>query len=129
MLSETKGMTFDLTWVDNLPAGLERLHSDQIDIILLDLGLPGSSGLDTLRCLLAQVQRVPTMVVLSGLSDENIAFQAVQSGAQDYLIKGQVDSALLVRSIRYAIERSQADEALRLAHVELERRVVERTSE
>jgi len=129
MLSEAKGMTFDLTWVDSLPAGLTRLHSDPIDIILLDLGLPGSSGLDTLRCLLAQVQRVPTLVVLSGLSDENIAFQAVQSGAQDYLIKGQVDSALLVRSIRYAIERSQADEALRLAHVELERRVVERTAE
>lgn len=129
MLAEAKGMKFFLTWVDNLSAGVQILATNTIDVVLLDLGLPESSGLDTLRRLQAQAPRVPTLVVLSGLSDENVAFQAVQSGAQDYLVKGRVDSALLVRSIRYALERSQAEEALRQAQAELERRVVERTAE
>ena len=129
MLSEAQGFVFQLTWVENLTAGIQRLRHDCIDVVLLDLGLPESSGLDTLRRLFDHAPKVPTLVVLSGLMDENIAFQAVQSGAQDYLIKGQVDSALLVRSIRYALERSQAEEALRLAHAELEQRVEERTLE
>jgi len=129
MLAGVQGITFDLTWVDSLSAGLAQLAADGIDVILLDLGLPESSGLDTLNRMFSQAPKVPTLVVLSGLADETIAVQAVQSGAQDYLVKGQVDSALLVRSIRYAIERSQAEEALRQAHDELERRVVERTAE
>lgn len=79
--------------------------------------------------LLARVPAVPTLIVLSGLADENIAVQAVQSGAQDYLVKGHVDSALLARAIRYAMERSQAKQALRQANDELERRVLERTAE
>ncbi|TMH35220.1 MAG: hypothetical protein E6H58_04460, partial [Betaproteobacteria bacterium] len=67
--------------------------------------------------------------MLSGLTDEGVAVQALQSGAQDYLVKGQVDSALLIRAIRYAIGRNQAEEALRVAHAELEGRVAERTAE
>ncbi len=129
LAEEAHGLTFELTWVDNLTDGIARIRSQPVDIVLLDLGLPESSGLDTLRRLLALAPKVPTLVVLSALMDEGIAFQAVQSGAQDYLVKGQVDGSLLVRSIRYAIERSQAEEALRQASAELERRVAERTAE
>lgn len=129
MLAEAKGLLYDLKWVDNLTAGIKYLEAGEIDVVLLDLGLPESCGMETLQRLHAQVPNVPTLVVFSGLSDESIAIQAVQAGAQDYLVKGQVDSALLARSIRYAIERSQAKEALQQAHAELERRVVERTAE
>lgn len=129
MLAEAKGLLCDLKWVDNLTAGIKYLEAGEIDVVLLDLGLPESCGMETLQRLHAQVPNVPTLVVFSGLSDESIAIQAVQAGAQDYLVKGQVDSALLARSIRYAIERSQAKDALQQAHAELERRVVERTAE
>ncbi len=131
MLADAPGLEFEFGWVDNLTHGIARLRSSplDVDVVLLDLGLPESSGLDTLQRLLAHSSDVPTLVVLSGLTDEGIAVQALQSGAQDYLVKGQVDSALLVRAIRYAIGRSQAEEALRQAHAELEARVAERTAE
>lgn len=129
MLAQAQGLPCVSTWIDNLTEGIAYLKSKQVDVVLLDLGLPESTGLETLRILQARVAVVPTVVVFSGLSDENLAFQAVQSGAQDYLVKGQVDTALLVRAIRYAIERSQAKAALREAHDELERRVVARTAE
>ncbi len=129
MLEQAQGLPFELTWIDNLPDGITHLQTKRTDVLLLDLGLPGSTGLDTLQRLLRRVSIVPTLVVLSGLSDEDVAVQAVQCGAQDYLVKGQVDTPLLVRSIRYAIERSQAKKALRQAYDELEHRVVERTAE
>jgi signal transduction histidine kinase len=125
MLTEAKGLNFDLTWVDNLPDGIERLRAGRIDVVLLDLGLPGSTGLDTLQRLQDHSAKVPTLVVLSGLTDEEVAVRSLQRGAQDYLVKGQVDCALLVRAIRYAIGRSQADEALRHAHAALQERTAE----
>jgi signal transduction histidine kinase len=123
------GLTFEWQWVDTLAAGLERLRAGGIDVVLLDLGLPESSGLQTVQRLIAQPGRVPALVVLSGLSDEAVALRALECGAQDYLVKGQVDGATLVRAIRYAIGRNQAEEALRQAHAELECRVAERTEE
>lgn len=123
------GRTFELVWADSLASGLERLRGDEIDMVLLDLGLPDSSGLETMRRLFGHQLRVPALMVLSGLSDEDVALQALQAGAQDYLIKGQVDSGLLARAIRYAIGRAQAEEALRQAAAQLERRVDERTAE
>ena len=129
MLAQAPGLVFQLDWVDNLAAGIEHLKTQPTAVVLLDLGLPQSSGLETLRRLLAQVPAVPALVVLSGLNDEDVAVQAVQSGAQDYLVKGQADTPLLIRSIRYAIERHQARQALRLAHDELEQRIVARTAE
>ena len=129
MLADAKGMSFDLDWVDSLSRGVERLHVTHVDVVVLDLGLPESTGIETLRSLLSQAPKVPTLVVMSGLTDEEVAIQAVQSGAQDYLVKGKVDSAVLIRAIRYALERHQAEEALRQAHADLERRVRERTGE
>ncbi len=129
MLAEAKGMSFELEWTETLSEGIERLASGGIDVVLLDLALTDSTGLETLRRLRAASPYAPVVVVLSGLSDEEISFQAVQEGAQDYLIKGQVDSSLLVRSIRYALERGEEQEALRRARVELEDRVRERTAD
>jgi signal transduction histidine kinase len=118
MLGESRVLRFRCEWADNLRDGMKQLMSSTFDVVLLDLGLPESTGIETLQRLLAYGQKVPTLVILSGLTDEEIAVQALQSGAQDYLVKGHVDSALLVRAIRYAIGRTQAEEALRLAHAD-----------
>ncbi|WP_310428181.1 ATP-binding protein, partial [Chamaesiphon sp. VAR_48_metabat_135_sub] len=96
------------------------------DIILLDLSLPDSQGIDSFIKLRDRSQHIP-IVVLTGLDDQKLALLAMQQGAQDYLIKGQVDRNLLLRSIRYAIERERAETALRQAKNELEQRVIERT--
>jgi signal transduction histidine kinase len=118
MLREARGLRFDLHWSPNLTEGVRHMREHGVDVVLLDLGLPESSGLQTLRRLQSTDVKIPTVVVLSGLTDEEVAVQALQSGAQDYLVKGQVDSALLIRAIRYAMGRSQAEEALREAHAE-----------
>ena len=97
MLAEAKRMTFDLEWHDTLAAGMNRLSSGGIDLVLLDLVLPDSAGLETLRRLIAVSHGEQVVVVLSGQADEEIAFQALQQGAQDYLIKGRVDSRVLAR--------------------------------
>jgi len=91
-----------------LQDALAALAQDRFDIILADLGLPDSSGMQAVAGLQAAAPEVPLMV-LSGLDDEATAVQAVQQGVQDYLIKGQVDGPLLVRCIRYAIERKKAE--------------------
>jgi PAS domain S-box-containing protein len=111
LLAEGGGASFDLEHVDCLSTGLTRLAQGNIDVILLDLSLPDSHGLDGLGKILAQTQVVP-IVVLSGLKDEAVAIKAVQGGAQDYLVKGNIDSSLLVRSLHYAIERQRLRVAL-----------------
>jgi signal transduction histidine kinase len=118
MLQGARGLCFDLHWSHNLTEGVQHLRMHGCDVVLLDLGLPESTGLQTLLRLQASEVKIPTVVVLSGLTDEEVAVQALQSGAQDYLVKGQVDGALLIRAIRYAMGRSQAEEALREAHAE-----------
>src|SRR4051795_9273947 len=90
-----------------------------IQCILLDLGLPDAEGIDGLRKLLG-VAGSAAVCVLTGRSDEHLGVAAVAEGAQDYLVKGQVDGVLLTRSLRYAVERKRADEnAQRLREVEL----------
>jgi sigma-B regulation protein RsbU (phosphoserine phosphatase) len=106
---------FDLVHVELLSAAIQRCQEEPFDVVLLDLGLPDSNGLETFFSIYARAGDVP-IVVLSGLSDELAAVKAVQAGAQDYLVKGQLTDRLLVRSLRYAIERSRrhhAEEAMR----------------
>lgn len=103
---------FDVEWVEQLSTAMERLTKDRKDVVLLDLSLPDSQGIETCVRLHADVPDVP-IVVLSGLEDEAVATEAVRQGAQDYLLKSQVDGNLLARAIRYAIERHRMYEELR----------------
>ena len=101
----------EFTHVLNMKEAEERLAKHQFDIVLLDLGLPDEQGLGALRRARAAAPRVP-LVVLTGLDDHTMAAQALQEGAQDYLIKGQIDTRGLLRALRYAIERKSMEEAL-----------------
>ncbi len=105
-LREETSLAFNLLWVDRLSKGLEVLGQVNIDAVLLDLSLPDSSGLATLEKVRANAPRAP-IILLTGTDDQALAARMVHEGAQDYLIKGQVDHCLLVRSIRYAIERGR----------------------
>jgi len=111
LLAEAGNSLFDLGHADCLSTGLKRLAEGGIDVLLLDLSLPDSQGLDSVSKVIAKAPKVP-IVVMSGLDDESVAIKAVQEGAQDYLVKGSVDAKLLARSLRYAIERQQLREAL-----------------
>src|SRR6187549_2203340 len=88
-----------------------RLAAPAVDVILLDLGLPDAEGLEAVRRAHAAAPRVP-LLVLTGLDDESLAIRALQEGAQDYLVKGQIETRGLLRAIRYAIERKIMEEAL-----------------
>ena len=109
-LSEARGTTFELVCADRLSSGLGYLARGGIDLVLLDLSLPDSQGLNTFARVHTEAPTVP-IVVLSGLQDEGLAMEAVQKGAQDYLSKSfvMVESHFLVRSIRYAIERKRLE--------------------
>lgn len=107
------GLQASLVQARNLAAGMERLRAGGIDVVLLDLGLPESSGLETVQRLCTGVPRLPPLVVLSGLSDEDVAVQALQAGAQDYLVKGRVEASALARTLRYAIGRHQAEQVVK----------------
>lgn len=102
---------FQISHVLRLSDALEYLWKETFHVVLLDLGLPDSHGIDTLVLTRAQAPSVP-IVVLTGSQDEALADQALKEGAQDYLVKGQVDSNILARSMRYAIARKTAEEAL-----------------
>src|SRR5438477_8244182 len=111
MLADEGGALFETEWVERLSTGLRRLGEAPFGLILVDLSLPDSQGIQTFLQLHAQVPRLP-IIVLSGLRDSTVAVQAVHEGAQDFLIKGQVDGQLLVRAMRYALERKQLTEQL-----------------
>jgi len=128
MLRDAGTADIEMQWESRLSAGLSRLEQGGIAAVLLDLGLPDAQGLETLAQVYARGPEIP-IVVFTGHGDEAIANQAVKRGAQDYLVKGAVDETLLVRSIRYAIERKQMEAALIEAREELEKRVEERTME
>ena len=119
MLTSARDGVAGLECVERLATGLERLSGGDIDVVLLDLSLPDSHGLVTFTQMYDQVPQV-RIIVLTGLADESLGVQAVREGAQDYLIKGQVDSNLLMRSIRYATERKRAEEARKAVERELE---------
>ncbi|MDY6819680.1 MAG: hybrid sensor histidine kinase/response regulator [Halobacteriales archaeon] len=98
--------------VDTLSAALTELEDGNHDVLFLDLGLPESTGLETLDRTLATEPELP-IVVLTGLDDREIAVNAIQRGAQDYLLKDELDADILARSLRYAVERHQQEEQLR----------------
>jgi diguanylate cyclase (GGDEF)-like protein/PAS domain S-box-containing protein len=111
MFAEHGSNRTELTHVESMSEAEKCLSERAFDIILLDLGLPDAHGLIAVRRARAAAPRVP-LVVLTGLDDESLAGQALQEGAQDYLIKGQIEARGLLRSLRYAIERQVMEEAL-----------------
>ena len=111
-----------------LREGVEKLKVGGVDLVLLDLSLPDSEASQTFRTV-SELAPELAVVVVSGIADLGKAIELVQAGAQDYLIKGQVDSHSLLRSLQYAHERKRAQVALRQAHDQLEARVQERTAE
>lgn len=118
---------FHLETVGSLADALDWLRTGSIELILLDLTLPDSDGLETfIRVFEAAPQTA--LVVLSGINDVGLALETVQLGAQDYLVKGRVDNHLLLRAMHYAIERKRAQVELQRAHDALEDRVRERTA-
>lgn len=112
LLWDVTSAQFQLIPVERLDEAMEMLKQQSFDVILLDLSLPDSQGLETFVKMHLQAPAIP-IIVLTGLDDESLATKAVQEGAQDYLVKGQVNGDLLVRCMRYAIERQRAEEALR----------------
>ncbi|MEH2152422.1 hybrid sensor histidine kinase/response regulator [Nostoc sp.] len=110
-LKEVTTVVVDLMPVERLSEALNYIAKEIFDVILLDLSLPDSQGLETFVIVHVQAKATP-IIVLTGIDDETLAISAMQQGAQDYLVKGQVTGDLLVRSMRYAIERQRADDAL-----------------
>src|SRR6185436_18592174 len=107
-----KGVAFELEWASSLAAGLARLAQNEIDIVLLDLALPDSEGLETFNRIHRSVPDLP-IIVLTVTNNDDLAIQAMQAGAQDYLVKGEINRHLLQRAMRYAIERQRSELALR----------------
>lgn len=105
-LSSLTGTLFVPSRAESLAEAVDILHNGAVDLVLLDLGLPDSSGLDTFLALQANAPDVP-IIVMSGLDDEFLAVEAVRQGAQDYLVKGKCDGLSISRSAAYAIERQQ----------------------
>jgi PAS domain S-box-containing protein len=112
MLKDSPAGTFQVEEVGRLDSALERLRQGTFDVVLLDFALPDSQGMQTLTRTQQASRDVP-IVVLTGLDDERLALEAVRAGAQDYLVKGRFESQLLVRTIRYAVQRKRAEEAVR----------------
>jgi signal transduction histidine kinase len=104
MFSKERPGSFEVTHLLRISEALTHLSTTQVDIILLDMGLPDGHGLETVRRTRLVAPNVP-VIVLTGLDDEALAAEAMKEGAQDYLIKGQIENRALPRALRHAIER------------------------
>jgi len=113
LLGEQKLIRFNIEMASSLKESERKISENLFDIILLDLGLPDSSGLETLIKLIAIFPGLATIIILTGLNDTEIGLKAVNNGAQDYIIKGQVDSEKLLKSIIYSFERSRLNRELK----------------
>lgn len=112
MLRKSHLINHELQSSERLSEGLKYIRNEKFDIVLLDLGLPDSHGLDALRTIIAEEPGLP-VVVITGVADEEVGLKAVNEGAQSYLVKGETGGKLLVRSIHYAVERKRAQEEQR----------------
>ncbi len=111
-LDEAGGIAYDLAHLSRLAPALQSLETKAFDLALVDLSLPDSFGIETFRRVHDAAPETP-IIVLTGSDDAVLAVEAVKTGAQDYLVKGQVDGHTLVRSIRYAMERHRLQLELR----------------
>jgi signal transduction histidine kinase len=127
MLLESNDPVFEVARYPALRPALDALEVPGFQIVLLDLSLPDSEGLQTFQRMQDRAPDLP-IVVLTGMDDEALAVETVQRGAQDYLVKGRLDNRMLVRSLRYALERKKTQYELKRARDDLERRVADRTA-
>jgi two-component system, NarL family, sensor histidine kinase UhpB len=111
MLKDIYDDHFDLHSFQRVDEGLKHLN-ENFDIMLLDLNLPDSQGIETFNTMNKNAPELP-IIILTGLVDEELAINIVSEGAQDYLVKGQIDKQLLSRSIKYSIERKHIEIDLR----------------
>jgi two-component system cell cycle sensor histidine kinase/response regulator CckA len=111
MLKEAPSENIELKLADRLDSAFDAIRGDPPDVVLLDLGLPDSQGIDTLLKAQKAFPAIP-FVVLTGLDDQGFAVEAVRAGAQDYLVKGRINCDVLVRTTRYAVERQRSSHAL-----------------
>ncbi len=123
-LKQSKEDVFQTECVATLQEAIETQQKNRYDLIILDLSLPDSCGLETFASLHCNANGTP-IVVMSAIDDESLALKAVHLGAQDYLVKGQVESALLLRAIHYAIERASADSRIKELNDSLSKRVLD----
>ena len=112
MLAKVGGSQMTLERTDRLSEALKRLEQGGINAVLLDLSLPDSQGLETFNRIYERIPQIP-ILILTGHDDEGVAIRAVHLGAQDYLLKGQVDGPVLLRALLHALERKRILEALR----------------
>ncbi len=115
LLRETTSGSFQVQAAGSLAEAIQTAGGGDVDVVLLDLGLPDSFGIETFEQFHNAIPHFP-VIVLSGQADETLALKAVQGGAQDYLVKGQTNAAMLVRSIRYAVQRKRIELALEQEH-------------
>ena len=111
LLDEVDSPRFDIAHAESLEAALEHLDAREFDVVLTDLSLPDSSGMDTVERVRDRTSGA-AVVVLSGREDEELALQALESGAEDYLVKGRGDGEVISRSIRYSAQRKRAEQQL-----------------
>jgi signal transduction histidine kinase len=114
------GFEHELVHVQRLADGLARMQEEPVDVVLLDLGLPDSQGVDTFTKLHRQAPNVPVLI-LTGLNDESAGVSAISQGAEDFIVKNQVQPSVLARSVRYAIERQRQKSELEHVREELQR--------
>jgi PAS domain S-box-containing protein len=112
MVKEAGAGQFELTVEGTLDGSLGRLRKRSFDAVLLDLNLPDSRGIATMKSIQGNAMGI-AVIVLTGLEDEAIAIESLKIGAEDFLIKGKCDGSLLVRSLRYGVERKRVEEKLR----------------
>jgi signal transduction histidine kinase len=108
MLREAGGGRFQIEHADRVSLALDRLQEAKYDIVLIDLSLPDSHGLETFDTISRHVPHLP-VVILSSLDDERLSLEAMHRGAQDYLVKGHLDATIITRVLRYAIERKETE--------------------
>ncbi|HUR47596.1 MAG TPA: response regulator [Candidatus Saccharimonadales bacterium] len=107
LFSEIKGKRFEITWIKNYQDGLEGMSRNEHDVCLVDYRLGAQNGIELLRAALLRNCQAP-VILLTGQGEREIDMEAMQAGASDYLVKGQLEADLLERSVRYAVERRRA---------------------
>ncbi len=127
ILNLSQGPGYHILWAERLDRGVALLNDHKVDVILLDMSLPDSVGISTLRTIVSSAPDLP-IIILTGHDDETLAIQSLHQGAQDYLTKGRNETALLPRAVTYAIERKRAHSSLQASESRF-RRIIEKNAD